>query len=139
MRSSALGLLLVLGGCRAPDNALTAQCQSEMLATGDPQRCKVAVNVIDGPKRITLDTSTSFHTANVLGRFQIRKGSAQVVVQGSAGELRTRVTAGTESTFGGKVKLVRPIGAKHHFFTLLVEPEAGAEGFSGTVDYDSRD
>ncbi len=131
---------MLLIACRAPEDALTARCTDEMLATGDPQHCQVAVSVLNGPKRIALDTSTSYHTANVHGRFRLAKGKAEVVVEDSTGPvLRTTVTAGTESTLDGRVKLSRPIGATKHFFTLVVEPAAGAERLTGTVDYDSRD
>lgn len=139
MRSPFLFALLLLAGCRAPDDALTARCTDEMLATGDPQHCQVFVLVLNGTKRITLDTSRSYHTANVHGRFQLAKGTAQVIVQDATGDvLQATVTAGTESTIDGKVKLSRPIGAAKHFFTLMVVPGAGAERLTGTMDYDSR-
>lgn len=60
MRSPFLFVSLLLVGCRAPDDALTARCTNEVLGTGDPQHCEVFALVLDGTKRITLDTSRSY-------------------------------------------------------------------------------
>ncbi len=136
--------VVVLGGvvlaCRPPANALTATCESTMLAVGDPFACTVAQGALTQYASVSLTTPSRNHHATVKARLQVARGAARVALHGRDGEVASAVLSpGQPAELTARLELTRPIGGAPHFFLLVAEPlDGGAEQLTGTLDYDTR-
>src|SRR4051794_1753848 len=71
------GAVLLLASC-APDGIARATCQGEMLATGDPEHCKVSAEFITQKSAIHFDSESRNHVAQVQIRLRVAKGTLRV-------------------------------------------------------------
>ncbi|MFT3921847.1 MAG: hypothetical protein QM778_04875 [Myxococcales bacterium] len=128
-----LGVVLMLAGC-VPDGIARATCESEMLATGDPEHCKVYADFVTQKSAIHFDSESRNFVAQVQISLRVAKGTLDVVYRDLEGPHRVTITPQAPFATSMETKLHRETRS----FTLDFEPQGRVEGLSGTVDFATR-
>jgi hypothetical protein len=121
----------VLIGC-APDGIARASCESIMLATGDPRKCRITGPTIDKASSLTFDTESRNQVAQARISLRVDKGALRVGYRDLVGDKVAIVTPEAPLSLEMQTRMHRD----RRSFTLSFDPQ-GKEvaGLTGTVDY----
>lgn len=126
-----VGGLVLFAAC-APEGIVRSSCESVMLATGEPWRCRITGPTVVQASSIHFDTESRNQVAHVTMSLRVDKGALRVGYRDLVGDKLVIVTPEAPLSLDMKTRMHRD----RRSFTLSFDPQgAPVEGLTGSVDY----
>ena len=130
MKRLALIGLVILSGCRAPEDALVSSCTTSVLSLST--ECKLRATKLPAVRSSWIDANTKNFRVRVSGTFSVQKGRVTVTLPGC------REGGSAEATAARPASLECDAAISRSDFTFAVRasPVDGvAEGFAGQLSF----
>jgi hypothetical protein len=130
MKRHALIGLVILSGCRAPEDALVSRCNTGMLSL--ITECELRATKLPASRSAYIDANTKNFKVRVSATFTVAKGRAEVAIPGCAEGGRAQV----EPDRPAVVQCDTTINRSDFEFKVEARPlDGSAEGLAGKLSF----